>query len=342
MSASIAAINFALPESILTNDELAALYEGWSATKILQKTGIRERRIAAPGECSSDLAVRAAQNLFQSGAARPDEVDFLLFASQTPDYILPTTACLLQDRLGIPKSTGALDFNLGCSAFIYGLSLAKGLIAGGVARCVLLLTAETYSKLIHPRDKSVRTLFGDGAAATLIRSDTVEHIGDFVLGTDGSRYRDLIVAVGGMREPKSAVAPAEQTDESGNVRTAAHLHMDGPAILDFTLTVVPRLVSDVLARNGMTMDQVDLFVFHQANRFVLDTLRKTIRIPAERFYINVEDCGNTVSASIPIALSRAHREGRLKKGDRVMLVGFGVGLSWGATIVEWGMDPKAG
>lgn len=327
-------IAVALPERVVTNAELAALYPGWTAEKILAKTGIAARHVAAPGETAADLAARAAETLFAREGVDPASVDFVLLCTQSPDYALPTSACLLQTRLGIPREAGALDFNLGCSGFVYGLSLAKGLIAGGMARRVLLLTAETYSKYLHPLDKSVRTIFGDGAAAMLVDEAMAGRIGAFVFGTDGSGGDHLIVPAGGAREPFCPAAP-EETDRSGNVRTRNNLFMDGMEIFNFTLGIVPETLSRVLARNGLAQEEIDLYVFHQANRFMLETLRKANRLPKERFFMDFEDIGNTVSASIPIALARAEASGRLRPGMKVLVMGFGVGLSWGATILTW-------
>jgi 3-oxoacyl-[acyl-carrier-protein] synthase-3 len=303
--------------------------------KIDDKTGIRERHIAAPEECSSDLAVAAARKLFDSGACRPDEIDFVLLCTQSPDYFLPTTACLVQDRLGIPTTAGALDFNLGCSGFVYGLGLAEGLIASGQARNLLLLTAETYSKFLHPRDKSVRTLFGDAAAATLLTASEQPSLGPFVYGTDGAGAPNLIVPAGGMRQARTAETAIAKEDDSENLRSQDNLFMAGGEIFNFTLSAVPKSIQALLERASLSFEQIDLFVFHQANRFMLEHLRKRLKIPAEKFQVSMAHCGNTVSSTIPIALKEAQREGRLKDGATVMLVGFGVGYSWGATLLRW-------
>ena len=340
MKAFVAAIRSELPEAVLDNEQLAIEYGGWwSAEKIHEKTGIRRRRIAAPGECASDLAVRAAQKLIAHADIDLSSVDFLLYCTQTPDYILPTTACVLQRRLGLPLSCGALDFNLGCSGYVYGLGLSKALVESGQARTILLLTADTYSKLLNPADRSVRTLFGDGASATLIlsRESTEKEsswIGPLVYGTDGSGAENLIVPTGGMRSPWVSQAELLQ-DESGNARTVNDLYMNGSEIFNFTLRMVPDVVRQLLAKAGVCLDAVDLFVFHQANRFMLDHLRRKLQIPTERFVIAMEDVGNTVSSSIPIALEQAQLQGRLQPGALVMLVGFGVGYSWGATFIRW-------
>ena len=334
--AKISEIAIHLPEQVLDNDELAACLNGWSAAKIVEKTGIVQRHIAGPTETASDLAYAAATSLFRDHQIDRASVDFLLFCTQAPDYILPTSACILQDRLGLPTSCGALDFNLGCSGYVYGLSLAKGLIEAGSARRVLLLTADTYSKFIHPLDKSVRTLFGDGATATVIDavSAETEKIGPFVFGTDGSCYRDLIVETGGTRMPRTEATHAESMDASGNIRSADHLFMDGPSIMNFTLRVVPKVVAQMEKTSGLSLDDLDYVILHQANQFLLDALRKKLKVPGEKFVVNMSHVGNTVSSTIPVALKDIfYSPSTLPR--RAMLVGFGVGLSWAATIITF-------
>lgn len=321
--ARLAAIEYYLPETELTNAELATAYPEWSVDKIESKTGIRSRRIAGADECSSDLAVKAAELLFASGACDPSTIDFVLLCTQSPDYFLPTTACLVQTRLGIPTGAGALDLNLGCSGFVYGLGLAKGLIETGQARNVLLITAETYSKFIAPADRSVRTIFGDAAAAALVSAGDQLQIGPFVYGSDGNGAENLIVRTGGARNPSP----------SGSA--LGTLHMSGPQIFEFTMTAVPAAVSALLAKAQCAATEIDMFVFHQANQHMLENLRRRLAIPAEKFCVDLADCGNTVSATIPIALKRAAAAGTIREGHLVMVVGFGVGYSWAAALVRW-------
>jgi 3-oxoacyl-[acyl-carrier-protein] synthase-3 len=325
------------PGQVLENDALAALYPEWPADKILDKTGINERRIAAPDQTAGDLAYQAAANLFDQGHITTQDVDFIILCTQAPDYVLPTTACILQDRLGVSRQAGALDINLGCSGFVYGLSLAKGLVETGAARCVLLLTADTYSKYIHPMDKSVRTLFGDAAAATAIVATEVagEKIGPFVFGTDGSGAKNLIVEAGMYRMPKSAETSIELTDESGNVRSRDNLYMNGAEVMAFSLKEVPKAADALLLKAGKTKEDIDFFVLHQANKFMLEALRKKLKAPPEKLPILVDDCGNTVSSTIPIALFKLRQEGRLKAGHQLMLIGFGVGYSWAACLLNF-------
>jgi 3-oxoacyl-[acyl-carrier-protein] synthase III len=324
--ARIVAIRSAVPARAVRHEEMAREFPEWSVEKVVAKTGISNRYIAGEDECSSDLAFLAAQKVFDDGVCSPQDIDFLLLCTQSPDYFLPSTACLLQHRLGLRTTCGALDFNLGCSGFVYGLSLAKGLIETGAARTVLLLTAETYSKFLDPQDKSVRTIFGDGAAATLLRAapSDREPIGPFVFGTDGSGANHLIVPVGGMRRRIAAETDADRW-----------LHMNGPEVFNFTLRSVPQLVDAVLTRTGLALGDVDRFVFHQANQFMLESLRKRVGIPAERFCVEFAQYGNTVSATIPIVLEAALRDGRIAPGHRTMLVGFGVGYSSAGCLVEF-------
>lgn len=323
-----------LPEKVVSNEELAEIFTDWTAKKITQKTGISERRIAAADETAADLAVAAAQKLFAKGVD-PSTIDFVLFCTQCPDYFLPTSACVIQDRLGIPTTAGALDFNLGCSGFVYGLGLAKGLVESGQASRVLFLTGETYSKFMHPEDRTVRPIFGDAAAACLVEAREGESpfLGPFVYGTDGRGAQNLIVPTGAARQPRSEES-AQIIEGDKSRRTGDSLYMNGPEIFTFTLEAVPALVEAALAKAGLTREDVDLFVFHQANKYMLDHLVKKAGIPLDRFPVVMESCGNTVSSTIPIVLERLSEEGRIKPGMTIMAVGFGVGYSWGAVVLR--------
>ena len=333
MNSSILGVSSYLPPNFVTNADLSDKFPDWSVDRIADKTGILKRHIAAEDETASDLAFGAAKKLFATGICKPDDIHLLLYCTQSPDYVLPTTACLLQDRLCIPKSAGALDFNLGCSGYVYGLGLAEGLIATGQASKILLLTAETYSKYLSAEDRSSITIFGDGAAATLIGA--VSHDGPalssaYVYGTDGSGWDHLIVGNSGSR---AHCAPVSQSNTAP--AKSDSLRMNGPEIFHFTLRVVPACVNQLLQKLEKQINDVDLFVFHQANRYMLDHLRAKLNIPVEKFYISLAETGNTVSSTIPIALEGAIAYGHLKPGQLVMLVGFGVGLSWASTILSW-------
>lgn len=330
MKAKIKAISYYLPELVLSNDLIHQEFPEWDIEKISSKTGINSRHVSCEDEFSSDMAVKAAEQLFLEHNIDRSDIDFLLFCTQSPDYLLPTTACILQDRLRLNTTAGALDFNLGCSGFVYGLSLAKGLIAGGMAKNILLITSETYTKFINPKDKSNRTIFGDAAAATLITAeDGFCSIGDFVFGTDGKGAENLIVKQGGMRFPVSN-DNVDVCDEYGNIKNDKNLFMDGAAIFNFTIESVPKLTQAILEKSKLNMEQVDLFVFHQANKYMLNHLRKKIGIPEEKFLIAMEHCGNTVSSTIPIALYEAQKQKKLVDSKNLILAGFGVGYSWAA------------
>lgn len=333
----LSAIATHVPDTVLSNDELAALFPEWPASKILDKTGIAERRIAAPDETAADLAYQAARKLFAAGTCAPADVDFLILCTQAPDYILPTTACVLQDRLGLSTDLGALDVNLGCSGFVYCLSLASGLIATGAATNVLLLTADTYSKYIHPNDKSVRTLFGDAACATLISAveegpdnASTAFIGPFIFGTDGRGAKDLIVEAGAFRMPRAPSTAQETDDVFGNTHSPENLYMNGANVMSFTLREVPRTFARMLAATGLAATDYDYVVLHQANRFMLNALQKKLGLPAAQVPRAFADVGNTVSSTIPYVLADLQKRGQMVPGTRIMLIGFGVGLSWAA------------
>jgi 3-oxoacyl-[acyl-carrier-protein] synthase-3 len=329
-TAKIKGISYYLPENILTNSEINQKFPEWSVDKISSKTGIFERHITNSDEFTSDMAIKAALKLFKEYNISPTEIDFILLCTQSPDYFLPTTACIVQDKLGIPTTAGALDFNLGCSGYVYGLAVAKGLIASNIAKNVLLITSEAYSKFIHPKDKSNKTIFGDAAAATLISTDGFAEILDFELGTDGKGAENLIVKNGATKNP--LLTGKDIMDEFGNVRNDNCLFMNGSEIFNFTSNSIPPLVNSVLVKNNIPGVEIDLFVFHQANKFLLNHLRKKLDIPEEKFYIYLESCGNTVSSTIPIALKEAIKEN--KANGNILLAGFGVGYSWGSCIIK--------
>lgn len=321
----VAAIEFHLPGGTVSNAELAALSADWTEDKILQKTGVSTRHIVGPEEFASDLAFQAAERLFASHAVRRDEVDFLIYITQSPEQFMPATACLLQSRLGLPMECGAIDLNQGCSGYVYGLGVAAGLIESGQSRGVLLLCADTVSKYLAADDLGVRTLFGDGGAATWIVGVESEQrrIGPFVHGTDGRGGPNLCVQGGGLRT---------SPDVSNH---PPRMSMDGPEVFAFTMSRVPAAVRGLLAKAQREIADIDLVVFHQANAFVLEHLRNKLKIPADRFLIDMEETGNTTSSSIPIALQRASVSGRLRSGMRVLVVGFGVGYSWSAALLTW-------
>lgn len=330
MKAYIKEIAYYLPENVLTNEQLVELFPEWTVEKISKKVGISKRHVTTEDETAGDMAIKAAEKLFVEKSIDRSSVDFVMLCTQSPDYHLPSTSCIIQDKLGLSTKCGAFDFNLGCSGYEYGLAVAKGLVLGGIAKNILLLTAETYTKYIHPSDKGNRTIFGDGATATLISDNGFAEIGEFTLGTDGSGSEELIVKTGCARQFK--LANDYQVDLEGSIRSSDNLYMNGKAIFDFTSDVVPPLITETLKKNNLSENDVNLYVFHQANKYMINFIRKLMGIDKEKFYIFMENVGNTVSSTIPIALCEAEKEGKLT--GNIVLAGFGVGLSYGAVVIK--------
>lgn len=332
--AGIGPIAVHLPEKIEDNDLLQAQNPSWDMELIAKKTGIKSRHVAAPNECSSDLGYLAARKLFDSSNIDPASIDFLLFCTQTPDYSLPTTACLLQDRLGLRTNVGALDFNLGCSGFVYGLALADGLIRTGSAQRILLITAETYTKLIHPTDRSVRTIFGDAGAATLIEPVSQPSVWGYNYGTDGSGADTLIAHRGGFRNSNQAIEPRHRK------RWPSDLYMDGPSLISFTVGKIPETVAAILETANMTGGQIKYYLFHQATLKMLEQLRKCLNVDDEQLPIRIENIGNTVSCTLPILIQQMRDSGELKRAEKNVMIGFGVGWSWAGCVWQDVMSPN--
>jgi 3-oxoacyl-[acyl-carrier-protein] synthase-3 len=320
MGTKIKQIEYYLPEGILTNEELEKAYPEWSATKLEKKVGIKQRHIAGPNETSLDLATKAAIKVLEK--EDKDLIDFVLFCTQSPDYLLPTSACLLQSRLGLKTSIGALDFNLGCSGYVYGLALAKGLINAKLCKNVLLVTGETYSKFIAEDDISNRSIFGDAGTATIVAYSEEDMLGEFIFGTDGNGAENLIVNGISARNFYALKEVDRPT-----------LFMNGPEIFNFTIETIPPLVQKVINKNKLQLSEIDYFILHQANKYILEFLISEIGLDKSKCHIDMLDYGNTVSNTIPIALKDAFDRRIIQKGDKVLLAGFGVGYSWASTII---------
>jgi 3-oxoacyl-[acyl-carrier-protein] synthase III len=338
IKAYLQAISYYFPEECLSNEKLSEMHPEWSVEKIAAKTGIFNRYVSAPDETAGDMAIKAAVNLFEGYQIDKEDIDFVLLCTQSPDYFLPTTACIIQENIGLSKKCGALDFNLGCSGFVYGLGLAKGLIISEQAKNVLLITSETYTKHIHPLDKSNKTIFGDGAAACLISAEQTDsfwnaEILKFSYYTNGAGFDKLILKNGGLRN-RLVGKSADIFEDEVFVSNDDYLFMDGKAIFDFTAFEVPNLISDNLSKNELHISEVDLFIFHQANKYMLNFVRNRCKIPDSKFYINLGDGGNTVSSTIPIALKRANIDSPFTKNMKVLLCGFGVGLSIASVMLD--------
>lgn len=323
MKTKISAIEYHLPEMIEGVDVLKHDNPDWDMPKILDKTGIYKRYISARGETAVDLAFEAGKKLI-ANTSEHEEIDLLILVTQSPDYVLTTSACILQNRLGLPINCMAFDVNLGCSGFVYALSIASGLIESGVAHKSLILCSDTYSKYIEKNDRTCRPLFSDGAAAVLIERSDADCIGPSEFGTDGAGHASLIVRRSGAKD-------ADQISD----QCRGSLYMHGSDVFMFTMRVVPSCVTKLLNHAGITLEHIDLIVFHQASKLVIENLIRTMALNKNKVFTNFDNIGNTVSASIPIALKDAETQGRLKEGDTVLLVGFGVGLSWGATLIRW-------
>jgi 3-oxoacyl-[acyl-carrier-protein] synthase-3 len=325
MGVTLKAIEYVLPENCITNDDLSTEFPNYDFSSFEVKVGIKQRYIVNEDETAFDLALKACEKLFLS--IDRNQIDYILYCTQSPEYFLPTTACILQNKLNLNKNIGAFDFNLGCSGFAYGVSLAKSLIEASQAKNVLLVTAETYSKYLHPKDRSNRAIFGDGATASLISYSEMNNIGDFLFGTDGSGYDKLIVRNGASKNGFD-FDPTELQYGTDNTYTDNNLYMNGPEVFNFTNQVIPDFTKQIVEKNGKTLNQISNFIFHQANSFMLNFMRKKLKIEKERFYIDLEDGGNTVSCTIPIALKKYSNNHNITQREDIVIVGFGVGLSW--------------
>lgn len=321
LKVSIEAVEYFLPPKIEDGSTLKIDNPEWRIDDIETKTGIRNRHIAELDQTVTDMALPAANIIFSKGVSK-EEIDFIIFITQSPDYALPPSACILQDKLSLQKSIIAFDVNHGCSGFIYGLAIGGALIESGFAGKGLVICSETYTKYIDKFDRTCRPIFSDGASAALLSSSEHYNLGPFYLGTDGSGFKNLIV--------NSGISMGNRGE-----KPVGRLFMDGPKVFMFTMDMVPKCVNALLKEAGKTINDIDLFIFHQASKLVIDNIIRHLNLPVEKVYINYHKIGNTVSASIPIALKYAVDEKRLKKGDQVMLVGFGVGYSWGACLIQW-------
>lgn len=328
--AYIKALTYYLPDGIVTNEQLERELEGITMTA--KTAGVESRRKTAKDETASDIAVKAAMQLFRENGIESKEIDFLIYCTQSPDYFMPSTSCVIQDRLGIPTTAGAFGYDLGCSGYVYGLAIANSFVDSGLAKNVLLLTADTISKYLHPQDKN-RLLFGDAASATLISTEGNASIGRFEKGTDGSGYEHIIIRNGGNRHRE--LTGKSTTDDNGNVHYEDNFDMDGEAVFNFTVERIPQLIEACLRINNIQKEDVSYYVFHQANKYMLNTLRKLNKLPKDGFFVDLSDTGNTTSSTVPIGLVKSLKAGNIHKDMNVMVAGFGVGLSWAATILKF-------
>ena len=337
MKASIKAISYYLPEKIFTNRDYFQLFpEAIINEENLLKIGVQERHVIDPSETASDIAVKAANTLFLEHSINPDEIDFLVYCSLEFDYIFPGSSVVIHKQLNLSTACGTMDMVVGCSGYPYALSYAKGLVESSDFKNVLLINSSTLSRLIHPKDKASRYLFGDAAAATLVSASKGRvGIGEFIFGTESKKFDQIIIKDGAARNPLTDKSFVDFTDENGNITNNAHIYMNGYSVFNFGLNIVPKMINNLLRKNDLTKDDIDIFIFHQANLFLIETIRKKMQIPDEKVFNFIENIGNTVSASIPIAIYEAKKAGKIKSGSKIVLAAFGVGLSWGVTIIDF-------
>lgn len=328
MSLSIQHISTYFPASTLDNQELAGLFDT-TPEEIFKKTGINKRYVSAPGEIASDLGFKAAENLFKETGIDKSTIDFLIFCSEGFDYIAPASSCILQHRLGLTTKTGCIDLPYGCSGYVYGLMLASGLLESGAAKTILFITADIPTKVLQADDLELRSVFSDIGTASLLQLGKTKKPTQFQYGTDGNGALDLYVERSAFRDPTTPKFIVETNLPGGKML------MNGTNVFLFAIKRVPSLIKDILEKNKTDIDSIDLFIFHQANAYMLEILRKKIKIPKEKFYVNIDTYGNSVSSSIPVALQEAEQKGILKKGMKVLLAGFGIGNSWNATILKY-------
>jgi 3-oxoacyl-[acyl-carrier-protein] synthase-3 len=326
-----------LPKGILTNQILSKFYKDWDSSKIQKKTGISNRFISSNNETALDISIPPSKLALDLVSSNNKSIEYLIYVSQTNDYLFPGNATLLLNKLnlnGIPS----VDVNQGCSGYIYGLNIAYSLIKSRQANCILLVTGDTYSKLIHPLDKSVRTLFGDGASATIVSNYIFPNslnfeILNFSLGSDGKKAESLYIKDGGSRNPITSESFIEKTDKKGYIRNDKNLFMNGEDVFNFTIDAVPKNIIDLLNKSNLYFENIKYFYLHQANKFILEFIGKKMEIQ-DKLIIDLENTGNTTSSSIPILINSHLKSNTLNYEDLIILCGFGVGLSWGSALLK--------
>ena len=324
-AAGIIGIGCYLPEKKLTNQDLEKMVDTSDAW-ITERTGIKTRHIAAPDQATSDLAYEASLQALADAKTKPEELDMIIVATETPDYKYPSTACLLQAKLGA-KNAACFDLSAGCSGFVYALGIGSQSIVSGLYKKILLVGAETLSRIINWTDRNTCVLFGDGAgAAVLGRVDDGYGVLSLELGADGTGGEHLIQPAGGSRNPTTH----ETVDAYGQC-----VHMDGQDVFKFAARKMPAACKKVLQKAGMTIDDIALLVPHQANLRIIDNAIDRLKIDRERVWINIDKHGNMSAACVPVCLAEAQEAGRLKKGDNVIMVAFGAGLTWAGALVKW-------
>ncbi|MFA6922349.1 MAG: ketoacyl-ACP synthase III [Gallionella sp.] len=329
---ALRAISCAVPDHPVGNEQFVARF-GEGVDKFAKMTGVVRRCVALPEQTSSDLSYVAAKRLFDTGKAAPEEIDAVIFVSQTPDYILPATACVLHQRLGLKKECLAFDINLGCSGFVYGLFVAGSLCRREGIRNVLLCGGDTLSKVVSPADKSAAMLFGDAGFATLLtHTEGDDNPWHYLYGTDGSGNKAIMIPSGAQRN-KLGSHEAREFGE-GVLRSDHDLYMDGTEVFNFTISEVPSAIKRLMEQSERTPENTDMLVLHQANLFILKQIAKMTKFPVEKVPVTIDRFGNTSVTSIPLTLCDTLAANSDKTARRVILAGFGVGLSWGVVSLE--------
>jgi len=332
-SIGIKGIAACVPSSIKKNVDVNGLMDERTLKAAIKQTGIDERRISGDGVCSSDLCYHAAEKLLKDLKIARESIDFLIFVSQSPDFRIPATAIILQNRLKLSTTTAAFDINLGCSGYVYGLSVAYSFASQAKVNRVLLLVGDTVTKFSSPQDKSTALLFGDAGTATLIEKSEKYGNTYFSLNSDGDGANSLIIKGGGYRNPSSQETLLQKEDSSGNRRNDEQLFMDGAEIFNFTIKEIPNDIKTLLQYSEKKIEDIDTLVYHQANKFMLDYLTKKLKFPKEKVVYSIDKFGNTSSASIPVTIV-TNFTGTGNCGRNVVLSGFGVGLSWGTALLN--------
>ena len=331
----ITAMSAAVPKRVINNREYTEVFSSEEANEIVDKTGIEERRFADVETCSSDLCFAAAEKLIADNNIDREEIDLLVFISQTPDYRMPATSCTLQHRLGLPNSTIAFDITLGCSAFIYGLSVVYSMMERSSLRKALLLDGETRSKVYSPRDRRSAFLFGDGGVAALIERDSKFGMSTFSMNSDGFRADLIMIPAGGYRKMSSAETVVEKVvDEFGNMRSEEQGYMRGGDVFNFVIREIPRDIKNTVAYAGKEMDSFDYVVFHQANNFINSYIAKKMKLNTEKIPSTIAKFGNTSSVSVPLTIV-SELQGKLEGKKELLLTAFGVGMTWATGVVPF-------
>lgn len=335
MGLIIKQIEYYLPEKVITNEDLSKENPDWDIKKTEEKSGVKSRHITEPDQTALDLAIGAVDKLIASDFLIKHQIQAILFCTQSQDYIMPSNSFLIHKHFKFNQDVWTFDYNLACSGYIFGLAISRGILETGLAKSILLITSETYSKYINKKDRSTIILFGDGAAASIISDDKERGIIDVILSSNGEKFDTFYIPAGGCKLSKGINTKEITVDQSGNERNLENIHMNGFAVWQFISKNVSEQIFKLLERNNLCVNDIDLFVFHQASKLTLDSLIKILKINTDKVFINLKDIGNTVSSSIPIALKDAEDEGRLRNGDLILLSGFGVGLSWGSIIMRY-------